>query len=64
MIYVELEGAQHAFDIFVSPRTRRTLNWVEKFLDAAVLRFRDATGDTVMAVGEGESTEEALADAG
>ena len=64
VIYVELEGAQHAFDIFVSPRTRRTLNWVEKFLDAAVLRFRDATGDTVMAVGEGESTEEALADAG
>ncbi len=29
-----------------------------------VVRQVNATGDTVMAVGEGESTEEALADAG
>ncbi|MEZ5383422.1 MAG: alpha/beta hydrolase [Microthrixaceae bacterium] len=64
VLYVELEGAQHAFDVFVSPRTRRTLDWVEKFLDSSVLRFREATGDTVAPVAEGQSAAEALAAAG
>lgn len=64
VLYVELEGAQHAFDVFVSPRTRRTLDWTHRFLDAAVLRFRDRTGDTVAPVGEGEDPDEVLAAAG
>ncbi|MDZ7733337.1 MAG: alpha/beta hydrolase [Acidimicrobiia bacterium] len=32
VFYVELEGAQHAFDIFSSPRTRRVVRGVERFL--------------------------------
>jgi acetyl esterase/lipase len=34
VIYAELHGAQHAFDIFPSPRTVRTIEYVERFLDA------------------------------
>ncbi len=34
VIWVELEGAQHAFDIFPSARTVRTVEYVERFLDA------------------------------
>lgn len=64
VLYAELEGAQHAFEIFMSPRTRHTLDWVEKFLDATVLRFREATGDTVAPVGEGENVHEVLAATG
>jgi len=33
VVWVELEGAQHAFDIFPSPRTVRTVEYVERFLD-------------------------------
>jgi acetyl esterase/lipase len=32
VFYAELEGAQHAFDIFSSPRTRRALDGVQRFL--------------------------------
>jgi acetyl esterase/lipase len=32
VFYAELDGAQHAFDIFSSPRTRRALNGVQRFL--------------------------------
>jgi len=32
VIYVELHGAQHAFDVFGSPRTRRMVRAVERFL--------------------------------
>ena len=35
VIYAELKGAQHAFDVFCSPRTAHTLVAVLKFLDAA-----------------------------
>jgi acetyl esterase/lipase len=31
--YAELQGAQHAFDVFASPRTVRTVEYVERFLD-------------------------------
>ena len=31
-IYAELQGAQHAFDVFTSPRTVRTVEWVQQFL--------------------------------
>ena len=32
VVYVELHGAQHAFDVFRSPRTRRMVKAVEQFL--------------------------------
>lgn len=32
VLYVEITGAQHAFDVFASPRTVRTVEWVEEFL--------------------------------
>jgi len=32
VVYVELHGAQHAFDLFGSPRTRRMVRAVEQFL--------------------------------
>ncbi len=32
VFYAELKGAQHAFDIFDSPRTRRALHGVQRFL--------------------------------
>jgi acetyl esterase/lipase len=34
VVYAELQGAQHAFDLFPSPRTVRTIEYVERFLDA------------------------------
>ena len=34
VIYLELHGAQHAFDVFGSPRTRRMVSAVERFLFA------------------------------
>ncbi len=34
VIYIELHGAQHAFDVFGSPRTRRMVKAVERFLFA------------------------------
>jgi len=34
VIYVELHGAQHAFDVFGSPRTRRMVQAAERFLFA------------------------------
>lgn len=38
--YAELRGAQHAFDIFHSPRTVRVIEGVERFLSALHLRHR------------------------
>ena len=35
VVYVELHGAQHAFDVFPSPRTVRTIEYCQQFLDAA-----------------------------
>lgn len=32
VFYVELDGAEHAFDIFSSPRTRRVVKGIERFL--------------------------------
>jgi acetyl esterase/lipase len=34
VLYIELHGAQHAFDVFGSPRTRRMVQAVERFLFA------------------------------
>ncbi|HKY16814.1 MAG TPA: alpha/beta hydrolase [Microthrixaceae bacterium] len=33
VVYVELQGAQHGFDVFPSPRTVRTVEYIERFLD-------------------------------
>jgi acetyl esterase/lipase len=33
VVYVELQGAQHAFDIFPSPRTVRTIEYSQQFLE-------------------------------
>lgn len=35
VVYVELHGAQHAFDVFPSPRTVRAIEYCQQFLDAA-----------------------------
>ena len=56
--------AVHKRDERRLPGGRKFSNRPAVLLDAAVLRFRDATGDTVAPVGEGESTEDALAEAG
>jgi acetyl esterase/lipase len=34
VVWVELDGAQHAFDVFPSPRCVRTIEYTERFLDA------------------------------
>lgn len=33
VLFTELAGANHAFDVFPSPRSVRTVEWVERFLD-------------------------------
>ncbi|MGB5697020.1 MAG: alpha/beta hydrolase [Polyangiales bacterium] len=42
VIYVELPGAQHAFDIFASPRTARMLDGTLRFLTAMRVRATHA----------------------
>ena len=39
--YAELRGAQHAFDIFYSPRASRTVEGVERFVTALHERYLD-----------------------
>ena len=34
VLFAELAGANHAFDVFPSPRSVRTVEWVERFLTA------------------------------
>jgi acetyl esterase/lipase len=43
VMYAELRGAQHAFDIFASPRTARMLDGTLRFLTAMHERARNAT---------------------
>ena len=42
VIYTELRGAQHAFDIFASPRTARMLDGTLRFLDTMRARAKTA----------------------
>lgn len=55
VIYAELSGAQHAFDLFCSPRTAHMLVAVLKFLDATHARagtsFDDGVAHLRVAVG-------------
>jgi len=46
VIYAELRGAQHAFDIFASPRTARMLDGTLRFLTAMRERAKNAIGPT------------------
>jgi hypothetical protein len=41
-MYTELRGAQHAFDIFASPRTARMLDGTLRFLTAMRERAKTA----------------------
>ena len=43
VMYTELRGAQHAFDIFASPRTARMLDGTLRFLTAMHERAKNAT---------------------
>jgi len=42
VMYAELRGAQHAFDIFASPRTARMLDGTLRFLTAMYERAKNA----------------------
>jgi acetyl esterase/lipase len=44
VIYAELPGAQHAFDVFASPRTLHTVHAVERFLAVVYGEWRDRRG--------------------
>jgi hypothetical protein len=47
VFYAELPGAQHAFEIFTSPRARRALDGVQRFLFECYARHTAAlTGQT------------------
>lgn len=40
VLYAELTGAQHAYDVFASPRTMRSIEWVQQFLAECWERHR------------------------
>jgi acetyl esterase/lipase len=46
VVYAELRGAQHAFDIFISPRSAPVIEAVERFLVATYALYRERTGET------------------
>lgn len=47
VFYLELHGAQHAFDIFSSVRTRRVVRAVYRFLNVMHARYRAGISETV-----------------
>jgi acetyl esterase/lipase len=47
VMYAELRGAQHAFDIFASPRTARMLDGTLRFLSAMRQRAKTASASTL-----------------
>ena len=49
VVYAEIPGAQHAFDLFPSLRTQRVINAVEEFADWVYARHRSPCSDTVFA---------------
>jgi acetyl esterase/lipase len=53
VVYVELRGAQHAFDTFRSPRANRVVQGVHRFLEAA---WRRHAQGIPMLSGDGEDT--------
>jgi len=59
VLYAEMEGAQHAFDIFPSFRTARVIEAVERFLRAVHVAYHG--GRTLGAVREREVTSPVVA---
>jgi acetyl esterase/lipase len=64
VLYVELHGAQHAFDTFRSPRASRVVRGVHRFLDAVWQRHRTGaplvSSGTVQRVDTGEAVATAV----
>ena len=52
VVYLELHGAQHAFDTFTSIRTRRVIRAVDRFLTTMWVRHRAGQGPDSHAAGE------------
>jgi acetyl esterase/lipase len=48
VVYAELSGAQHAFDLFCSPRTSHMLGAVLQFLDASHTDARRRPGEVAL----------------
>ena len=44
MLYAEMAGAQHAFEIFPSYRTARVIEGIERFLHSVHAGHRSAAG--------------------
>ncbi|MEB2311646.1 MAG: alpha/beta hydrolase [Sorangiineae bacterium] len=61
--YVELAGAQHAFDVFPSPRSVPVIEGVERFLSATRAAARDAAVESGRQSGEAVRAHEAAAPA-
>ena len=57
VVYLELRGAQHAFDVFTSIRTRRVVRAVGRFLEA--VRRRGAPGELDVGPHEPRQPEDA-----
>ncbi|NEA28393.1 alpha/beta hydrolase [Actinomadura bangladeshensis] len=47
VIYAEMKGAQHAFDVFPSYRTARVIEAVERYLTGLHRQYRQGTGPAV-----------------
>ena len=47
VVYAELPGAQHAFDVFASPRSLNAVDAVERFLTTIHARYLEAHGRSV-----------------
>jgi acetyl esterase/lipase len=54
VFYLELPGAQHAFDVFTSIRTRRVVRAVHRFLSVVHARYLEGRHPSEPAVGEPE----------
>ncbi len=52
VVYLELHGAQHAFDTFTSIRTRRVIRAVDRFLTTMWVRHHAGQGPDSHAAGE------------
>ncbi len=47
VLYAEMTGAQHAFEVFPSYRTARVIEGVERFLHSVRTGKRDVAGELV-----------------
>ncbi|MFE9100301.1 alpha/beta hydrolase [Actinomadura geliboluensis] len=47
VVYAEMQGAQHAFDVFPSYRTARVIEGVERYLTGLHRQYRQGTGPDV-----------------